>query len=280
MNYQTLYYPESRFGGFTDVDGTLAFYTRAQAMLTASSVVLDVGCGRGAYAEDPVPVRKERRIFKGRCQRVIGIDVDQEAGENPFIDEFRRIEGGRWPVADGSVDLCLSDCVLEHVENPELFFNECRRVLKVGGGLCLRTPNVRSYIGLSSLLIPSRYHAAVVSRVQSERKAEDVFPTFYRCNTRGKLREMLDRYGFDHCVYGHESEPYYLSFSRLCYYLGVLHQRFSLKYFKASIFAFALKRSRNDGPSEAPLAESPLERPEGRLDSPWGGRGCGGDAGS
>jgi SAM-dependent methyltransferase len=247
MDYQNLYYPESRFGGFTGVDGTVAFYTRAQALVDSSSVVLDVGCGRGAYADDPVPIRRERRIFKGRCQKVIGLDIDRQAAENPFIDEFRRIEDGRWPVDDDSVDLCIADCVLEHVENPELFFDECRRVVKVGGCLCLRTPNVRSYIGISSRLIPNRYHAAVIGRVQQGRPAEDVFPTFYRCNTRGKLRGMLERYGFDHCVYQYESEPYYLSFSRLSDYLGVLHQRFALSCFKAAIFAFARRQAGGGG---------------------------------
>jgi SAM-dependent methyltransferase len=242
MDYQGIYYPESRFGGFTDVDGTIAFYTRVEALLRPSSVVLDVGCGRGAYADDPVQVRRERRIFKGKCRKVIGIDVDRLAAGNPYIDEFRQIENGYWPLADDSIDLCVCDCVLEHVEDPVSFFGECRRILKSGGHLCIRTPNVRSYIGLFSMLIPNRYHASVVGRVQSEKRAEDVFPTFYRCNTSGKLREMLEDHGFDHCVYEYESEPYYLSFSRLFYYLGVLHQRFALRCFKAAIFAFANKR--------------------------------------
>lgn len=54
---------------------------------------------------------------------------------------------------------------------------------------------------------------------------------------------MLDQHGFDHCVYEFESEPYYLAFSRPLYYLGVLHQRFALKPFRAAIFAFAQKSS-------------------------------------
>src|SRR5438093_943558 len=47
MDYKSLYYPESRFGGFTGVDGTLAFYIRVNSLIDSSSVVLDVGCGRG-----------------------------------------------------------------------------------------------------------------------------------------------------------------------------------------------------------------------------------------
>ncbi len=242
MNYLDIYYPESRFGGFTDVDGTLAFYTRVQALAQPSSVVLDVGCGRGMYDEDPVQVRKERRLLKGRCAEVIGIDVDAAGERNPGLDQFRRIEGPRWPVDDESVDMIVSDFVLEHVETPEAFFAECRRALRRGGYLCLRTTNAQSYVGLVSRLTPNQWHAAVLKKARHSKKEEDIFPTVYRCNTRRKLASMLDKYGFDHCVYQFESEPYYLSFSRLFYRLGAIHQRFAFNCLKAAIFAFARKQ--------------------------------------
>jgi len=244
MDYMKIYYPESKFGGFTYIDGTIAFYIRLNSLINSSSVVLDVGCGRGAYAEDPISVRRELRIFKGKCKKVIGIDVDKSASENPFLDEFRLIKGSHWPLENESVDLCLCDSVLEHLEDPELFFSECNRVIKQRGYLCIRTPNVLSYLGLFSRLIPNRFHAAVASKVQDKRKEEDVFPTLYRCNTYRRIRYMLNKYGFDHCVYGYEAEPSYLSFSRFFYLLGVIHQRFAPNVFKAAIFAFGRKKSR------------------------------------
>src|SRR5574341_1959753 len=244
MDYMGAYYPESRFGGFTDIDGTITFYTRAHALINPSSVVLDVGCGRGMYGEDPVAVRRESRILKGRAARVIGIDVDPAGEGNPFIDEFRRIEGARWPLEDESVDVCVCDSVLEHLEDPESFFSESRRSVRPGGYLCIRTPNARSYIGLLSRLVPNRLHASALKRARHCKKEEDIFPTFYRCNTRRKIISMLDKYGFDHCVYEYEAEPYYLSFSRYFYFLGVLHQRFAFSFFKAAIFAFARKQVR------------------------------------
>lgn len=242
IDYLNTYYPESRFGGFTDVDGTIAFYTRVKSLIEPTSVVLDVGCGRGLYGEDPVIARRQNRILKGHCARVIGIDVDPVGEGNPYLDEFRRIETARWPVEDESVDVIVSDCVLEHIEDPEAFLAECRRTLKLGGYLCLRTANAHSYIGLISRMVPNRLHAAVLKRARHSKKEEDIFPTVYRCNTRRKLAKALDRFGFDNCVYEHESEPHYLSFSKFFYLLGVLHQRFTLRFFKAAIFAFAKKR--------------------------------------
>jgi SAM-dependent methyltransferase len=243
MSYMNLYYPESRFGGYTDVDGTITFYTRVNSFITPSSVMLDVGCGRGVYGEDPVSVRRQSRIFKGRCQKVTGIDVDEAGAENPFLDEFRRIEGDRWPVPDESVDVCIADNVLEHLENPQAFFSETARVLKTGGYLGIRTPNALNYIGLFSRMIPNRFHASVLGKVQEARKEEDVFPTLYRCNTKKRIRDMLNNYGFDNHVYEFESEPYYVSFSRPFYFLGVLHQRFAINALRASLFAFARKQA-------------------------------------
>src|SRR5512139_2576845 len=108
MNFKQIYYPETKLGGFSNVDGTIAFYNRVNALLTPASLVVDIGCGRGAYGEDPVPFRRQLRILKGKCQRIIGIDLSQAGHENPFIDEFRLIEKENWPVEDRSIDLCLA----------------------------------------------------------------------------------------------------------------------------------------------------------------------------
>jgi SAM-dependent methyltransferase len=240
-NFEKVYYPESRFGNFTNIDGTMVFYNRVNALIQPSSVVLDVGCGRGAYIEDKVPLRKNLRILKGKCQKVIGIDVDKEAQSNPCLDEFRLFDATQWPIENESVDLCLSDSVLEHIPDPDIFFSECHRVIKPNGYLCIRTSNVLSYFGLMSKLTPNRLHAKVLDKIQNNRRQEDIFPALYRCNTRKKIKKMLAKYNFDAYVFGYEAEPHYLSFSRLLYYLAVLHQRFAPNLFKIAIFAFAQK---------------------------------------
>lgn len=236
-------YPESTFGGFTDVDGTIAFFCRVNALLDSSFTVLDVGCGSGSSAvADPVPFRRSLRILKGKAARVIGIDVDAAAQANPIIDEFRLIQGESWPVDADTVDLVLCDSVLEHLEHPETFFSESHRVLRNGGFICLRTSNKWSYVAIAARLIPNRYHARVTGAIQTGREETDVFPTRYRCNSAGKIRRLLSRHGFDRVVYGYEAEPSYLSFSCLAYWLGVLHQRFSPRLFKATLFAFGKVR--------------------------------------
>jgi hypothetical protein len=49
------HYPEARFSGYADVDQVTVFYTRVRALIEPSFTVLDIGCGRGKRADDPVP---------------------------------------------------------------------------------------------------------------------------------------------------------------------------------------------------------------------------------
>lgn len=239
MDFKNIFYPESKFGGFTDIDGTIAFYIRVNSLLKPSFVVLDFGCGRGAHKEDPVNIRRELKILKGKVSKVIGLDVDPTAEYNPFIDEFYVLNSERWPLQADSVDFCISDAVLEHLETPESFFSESRRVLRDKGYLCIRTANAWSYIALFGRLIPNKFHARVLAKVQDRRKEADVFPTVYKCNTIPKIRAMLNKYGFEHVVYGYEAEPSYMSFSRTAYWLATMHQRFAPAFMRPAIFAFA-----------------------------------------
>lgn len=245
MTLKLSFYPECRFGGFSDIDGTIAFFNRTNALLESSFTVLDVGCGRGAYADDPVRMRGNLRILKGKCAKVIGIDVDRNAKNNPFLDEFYLVQESSWPIENDSIDLIVSDHVLEHVDDPSSFFSEARRVLRNGGYICIRTPNRWSYISIFARIIPNKYHSKVTSIVQESRKEEDVFPTLYKCNSRSTLKAMLELHGFECVVYGHEAEPAYLSFSKFAYWLGVLHQRFAPRFLKPVIFAFG-KISKHD----------------------------------
>lgn len=173
-----IYYPESSFGGYSRVDGTMAFFTRIQSIARPEMTALDVGCGRGVAAETFQQRPWERcRILKGVCQKVIGIDVSSAGAENPLIDEFRQIDGDCWPVESASIDLLMSDAVLEHVPDPHAFFAEANRVVKPGGVVCFRTPNRWSYASLTASIVPNKWRAKVVGKVQKGRQAKDVFPT-------------------------------------------------------------------------------------------------------
>lgn len=243
MNLENRFYPESKFGGFTDVDGTIAFFNHVNSLLKTSFTILDVGCGRGEYKEDPVIFRKKLRILKGKVKKVIGIDVDPHAKNNPYLDKFILLKNTNWPIKNNSVDLVLCDWVVEHLENPDIFFIEVKRVLRKKGYLCIRTPNKWGYPALFAQVIDNKYHSKITSFVQSNRKPKDVFPTRYRCNTLQKIKRMMKNMDFDSVVYGYSVEPSYLYFSSFFYFLGVIYQKSAPNFLKQTLFAFGQKKT-------------------------------------
>jgi SAM-dependent methyltransferase len=201
-------YPEMAFGGFARRDGTVAFYTRVNALLTPTDRVLDYGCGIGAHAHVLPPFPRSLQVLRGRVAEVIGADVGDGA-TNPYIDRFIKIVGEhKVPLPDASSDLIVCDWGLEHFENPSLFFAECRRLLKPGGHLCLRTPNRWHYSSLGASLLPFKFHHAVRRWLGQFHGEDDVFPTHYRCNTRGALRRALKANGFEAQVIAHRGESH------------------------------------------------------------------------
>lgn len=92
--------------------------------LTGAKVV-DVGGGPGYFAD----------AFRDCGAQYAGIDPDvgelTARGEAP--EGFLRASGLALPLADGSLDVCLSSNVLEHVPAPETMADEMLRVVRPGG---------------------------------------------------------------------------------------------------------------------------------------------------
>jgi len=243
LNCKEKIFPETKFGGFETNDGTIAFYLRVNAIIKPSDIILDYGCGRGEYQDDQIDIRRNVRILKGKVQRVIGLDLDANAANNPFIDEFRLLSSlsASWPVNDHSIDLILADWTLEHVPNPDHFFSEACRVLKPGGYFCARTTNAWGYVALAAMMIPDKYHKNIVQNAQKIRKEEDIFPTHYACNSVPFLRRKLKQYGFDGVVSGFSGLPAYLNFSCFLYYIGYLYERFAPHFLRHTLLIYAKK---------------------------------------
>ncbi len=206
-------YPEVAAGGFSRVDGMIAFYTRIHALLGDDDLVLDFGAGRGRAAEDPVPFRRELRCLRGARRQVVGVDVDPLVLENPLVDVAHVMSEGRVPLQDESVDLIVANAVFEHLERPDEVAVELDRVLKPGGWLCAQTPNRWGYIALGARILPNRFHVRALRRLQPDREANDVFPTLYRLNTRRAIARQFT--GYECYIYGHNAEATYVGRSRL-----------------------------------------------------------------
>lgn len=97
--------------------------------------VLDIACGEG-YGTAALAV-------SGATQ-VIGVDVSPETcahARSKYGVDARIGSAEAIPLADASVDAVVSFETIEHLEQPEVFLNECHRVLAPGGCLIISTPN-------------------------------------------------------------------------------------------------------------------------------------------
>ena len=186
------------------------FFTQVAALLRPTDHVLDFGAGRGEpILDDEVPYRRDLSNLRGRCAQLYGCDVDEVVLDNPYLDHAGVIQPeAALPYADDQFDLIVARHVFEHIADPDLVARELLRIVKPGGWITAVTPNKLGYIALGARLVPNRFHVRALSRVQPERKSQDVFPTRYRLNTRRALRKAFGG-GAEIFTAGWASEPGY-----------------------------------------------------------------------
>lgn len=212
MNLYEKFYPEMGISGFSSVDGTVNFYQFVNSLIRPDMIMLDYGAGRGgSHIDDECLFRRNLIGFKGRVAKIIGADVDPVVESNPALDEAILIgPDGSIALPDNSVDLILSDWVFEHLPDPASAARELRRILKPGGWICARTPNRNGYVALGNRFIPDGLRGRILSRAQPDRKNDDIFPAYYRLNSRSALKVHFPLSRFRHCIYGWNSEPSYV----------------------------------------------------------------------
>lgn len=157
--------------------GTQAFHKLIGDRVHDGSEILEVGAG---------PFNKTSE-FLSTLGRVTGLDIDTSVDTNSALAEAKVFAGGCFPFPDCSFDVCISNYVLEHVDDVETHFCEVRRVLRPAGFYFFRTPNLWHYVTLSSRLLPHSIHLLLANRLLSAQRVRDPYPTFYRANTRATI---------------------------------------------------------------------------------------------
>lgn len=105
---------------------------------SAGGRLLDVGCGAGAFLLWAKSVGWD---VAGIDRSSIGAGRARERGLDVHCGS---IEDAPWP--GGSFDLVRMSHVLEHMEEPQAALESARRLLRAGGRLIIRVPDVGSWV--------------------------------------------------------------------------------------------------------------------------------------
>lgn len=212
-------HPEKTIDQFSALDGTVRFYGFVKAILlrTGAKDVLDYGAGRGEFwHDDRSHYRRHMRDLRTHGATVTAADLDPVVLTHPCSHHQVHFDPSKpLPFADNSFDVIVSDATFEHLEEPQKVAAELSRILRPGGYICARTPNQYGYVRLLSSMLPNKLHASALKYVQPGRKAEDVFPTYYRLNSPAAAKRTFPRFLVSH--YYENAEPAYYFGNRLLY---------------------------------------------------------------
>lgn len=235
-----------RFYDSPEYDGTTRFYGWVREYARPEHRILNYGAGPAT--------RSHKRQFRGDVAEFVGVDIDPIVLENEELDRAALIVEDKVDLPDAYFDLIFSDFVLEHVERPDRFLSEVHRLLRPGGNYFFRTPSLYHYVSIVSALTSQRVHKWVANPARGLSKdAHDPWPTFYRMNTRSRLRRLAADAGFDPPEFRMvECEPSYLQFNTPLFLLGVGYERTVnatslLEDFRANIFGRLHKPEKSGG---------------------------------
>ncbi len=206
------------------------YEAKVEQFLRKDSAVLDAGCGR------TVPTLRK---LQGRAGRLIGVDLVEFRDLPPGIEAYQT-DLGRLPLGDNEVDIVMAQSVFEHLTDPDAVYRELFRVLRPGGRVVFLTANMWDYGTQVARLIPNRFHAKVVAKVEG-RAEEDTFPTAYKTNTRSDVDRLAAASGFKVESFEYLSQyPNYLLFNGALFFLGmcfekVIHRFEALRFLRGWI---------------------------------------------
>lgn len=184
-----------------------------RAVITPTSRVLDVGCGRGGALE----------VCWREVALPVGLDPDwpsltERRAPLPVVCGW----GHRLPFASASFDVALAVWVLEHLPDPAALLAEVSRALKPGGVCLALTPNAWHpliWANRLSQLWPA-WQGQMVRALYGRAEA-DTFRVHYRANTPPRLHQLAVQAGLRVEALQVVADPSYLAFNDLAFALSM-----------------------------------------------------------
>jgi SAM-dependent methyltransferase len=197
-------------------DPTLPYRRALLSAAGPGTLALEIGAGSGVGKG-----KQGHSPLRGVVGYLVGIDLEPAVGTNPTLDVGFVADASRLPFPDESFNLVFHRMVAEHFEEPAGPIRECARVLRPGGKLVFITPNRWHYAMVVAALTPTWFHRFWIGRVLHFRAEHQIFPTFYRANTRRTIARLLRDAGLSGRISMLRTRPGYLSFFLPLMLLGI-----------------------------------------------------------
>ncbi|MGA7623044.1 MAG: class I SAM-dependent methyltransferase [Candidatus Acidiferrales bacterium] len=188
---------------------------QVQRLVDSETRWLDAGCGHQILE---LRLALEEKELVQRARLAVGCDAFVSSlSHHRSLQRRVACDLGTLPFVDGSFNLVTLNMVAEHLENPDAVVNELARVLEPGGVLLIHTPNAACYetklVKLGWTIVPRSWAYSLI-RFLEYREPEDVFPTFYKANTRGRILGLVSKVGMEEKEFTFvEGRPFFFFFA-------------------------------------------------------------------
>jgi SAM-dependent methyltransferase len=243
------YYPDYR-------SPKTAYQEVLRQRVGSDTVWLDIGCGKRLVADERLNAELPH------CARLtVGCDRDPYLTKHSSIQHLVLCDAAALPFRNGVFNLVSASMVLEHLERPGIVFAEVARISQPGGAFVIFTPNRLNYAMVVASLTPFRFHllwkklSRYFARGEWRDFDEELFPTWYRANTTGRLRRLMKDASFDVARLEHLPLAHSFGFIRPLYALSLLFERlidaFGLDVLKADLLGVFVRRLAREGERRA-----------------------------
>ena len=120
-------------------------------------LIVDLGCGTGRFTQPLADRFQARTIGVDPSQRMLAMAL-AKLGNGDRV-QFLQASSEKLPLADGCCDMIFMSMVLHHVGDRPAMARACRRILRVGGRICVRNctrdtiyPQARFFPGMLPML--------------------------------------------------------------------------------------------------------------------------------
>jgi ubiquinone/menaquinone biosynthesis C-methylase UbiE len=141
MDYDKTRMPSAYDAGRSYPPAVLAFWLEVISRWVPQGTVwdiVDIGCGTGRYSAALANHFDARVVALDPSEKML---AEARKKSSPRV-RYEHASGEALPLADASMDLAFMSMVFHHFAHPDRVAQECRRVLRPTGAICLRACTV------------------------------------------------------------------------------------------------------------------------------------------